>query len=79
MTYARRSVHRNAVPMKTAERLTEAVHCLNPRIVGPASAPDDVLCVEHIAKRFGAITALRDVSLHLRKGEILGLLGRATR
>jgi simple sugar transport system ATP-binding protein len=38
-------------------------------------APDDVLRVEHIAKRFGPVTALRDVSLHLRKGEVLGLLG----
>ena len=44
-------------------------------IVGPSSAPDDVLRVEHIAKRFGPITALRDVNLHLRKGEVLGLLG----
>jgi simple sugar transport system ATP-binding protein len=39
------------------------------------SAPDDVLRVEHIAKRFGPVTALRDVSLHLRRGEVLGLLG----
>src|SRR5689334_22297692 len=31
--------------------------------------------VEHIAKRFGPIRALRDVNLHLRKGEVLGLLG----
>jgi ABC-type sugar transport system ATPase subunit len=45
------------------------------RIVGPTSAPDDVLRVEHIAKRFGPVTALRDVNLHLRKGEVLGLLG----
>jgi simple sugar transport system ATP-binding protein len=45
------------------------------RIVGPRTAPDDVLRVEHIAKRFGPTVALRDVSLHLRKGEVLGLLG----
>jgi simple sugar transport system ATP-binding protein len=44
-------------------------------VVGPSSAPDDVLRVEHIAKRFGPVTALRDVNLHLRKGEVLGLLG----
>jgi simple sugar transport system ATP-binding protein len=44
-------------------------------IVGPVSAPDDVLRVEHIAKRFGPVTALRDINLHLRKGEVLGLLG----
>jgi len=43
--------------------------------VGPTEAADDVLRVEHIAKRFGPVTALRDVNLHLRKGEVLGLLG----
>jgi simple sugar transport system ATP-binding protein len=45
------------------------------KIVGPSSAPDDVLRVEHISKTFGATTALRDVNIHLRKGEVLGLLG----
>jgi simple sugar transport system ATP-binding protein len=44
-------------------------------IVAPRSAEDDVLRVEHIAKRFGPTVALRDVSMHLRKGEVLGLLG----
>jgi ABC-type sugar transport system ATPase subunit len=43
--------------------------------VPPAAAPDDVLRVEHIAKKFGPVTALRDVNIHLRKGEVLGLLG----
>jgi simple sugar transport system ATP-binding protein len=46
-----------------------------PQPVEPTTSPDDVLRVEHIAKRFGPVTALRDVSLHLRKGEVLGLLG----
>jgi ABC-type sugar transport system ATPase subunit len=46
------------------------------QVIAPStSAPDDVLRVEHIAKRFGPVTALRDVNLHLRKGEVLGLLG----
>jgi simple sugar transport system ATP-binding protein len=45
------------------------------KIVPPTSAPDDVLRVEHISKSFGATRALRDVNLHLRKGEVLGLLG----
>jgi ABC-type sugar transport system ATPase subunit len=44
-------------------------------VVSPSSSPDDVLRVEHIAKRFGPVTALRDVNLHLKKGEVLGLLG----
>jgi simple sugar transport system ATP-binding protein len=43
--------------------------------VAPSSSPDDVLRVENIAKRFGPVTALRDVNLHLKKGEVLGLLG----
>ena len=44
-------------------------------IVAPRSAEDDVLRVEHIAKSFGPTVALRDISIHLRKGEVLGLLG----
>jgi simple sugar transport system ATP-binding protein len=45
------------------------------RVVPPHTSDDDVLRVEHISKRFGPVTALRDVNLHLRKGEVLGLLG----
>jgi simple sugar transport system ATP-binding protein len=45
------------------------------RIEGLNTASDDVLRVEHIAKRFGPTTALRDVNLHLRQGEVLALLG----
>jgi simple sugar transport system ATP-binding protein len=35
----------------------------------------DVLRVENVVKRFGANTALRDVTLRLRPGEVLGLIG----
>jgi simple sugar transport system ATP-binding protein len=35
----------------------------------------EALRVEHVAKRFGALTALRDVSLRLDRGEVLGLIG----
>jgi simple sugar transport system ATP-binding protein len=35
----------------------------------------DVLRVEHIAKRFGAVTALVDLNLRLARGEVLGLIG----
>jgi ABC-type sugar transport system ATPase subunit len=47
------------------------------RVVAPeeARASDDVLRVEHVAKRFGPVTALRDINVHLRRGEVLGLLG----
>jgi simple sugar transport system ATP-binding protein len=35
----------------------------------------DALRAEHIGKRFGAVTALVDINLHLGTGEVLGLLG----
>jgi len=36
---------------------------------------EDVLRIEDISMSFGAVTALRGVDLHLRRGEILGLVG----
>jgi simple sugar transport system ATP-binding protein len=41
----------------------------------PASADGDALRAEHISKRYGAVTALTDVNLRLRRGEVLGLIG----
>jgi simple sugar transport system ATP-binding protein len=42
----------------------------------PAARPGgDVLEVQHVSKRFGAVTALVDVNLHLARGEVLGLIG----
>jgi simple sugar transport system ATP-binding protein len=43
--------------------------------IGPAGAPELALKVEGIAKKFGALTALRNVNLQLAKGEVLGLIG----
>ncbi|MBV9383382.1 MAG: sugar ABC transporter ATP-binding protein [Streptosporangiaceae bacterium] len=44
--------------------------------VGAFSTPtDDILRVEHISKRYGAVTALVDVNLRLARGEVLGLIG----
>lgn len=36
---------------------------------------EDVLRIEGIAKHYGAVTALRDVHMHLQHGEVLGLIG----
>src|SRR6266404_9432174 len=36
---------------------------------------EEMLRTEHISKSFGRVTALRDASIHLAKGEVLGLLG----
>jgi len=40
-----------------------------------APKADDILRVEHISKRYGAVTALVDVNLRLEQGEVLGLIG----
>src|SRR3954453_15630710 len=42
---------------------------------GRAAVSEDVLRVEGVQKHFGPVTALRDIDLHLRRGEVLGLLG----
>jgi simple sugar transport system ATP-binding protein len=42
--------------------------------VGNATAPDAIRA-ERVSKRFGAVVALREVSLHVRRGEVLGLIG----
>src|SRR5215475_12615586 len=31
--------------------------------------------IEHLSKRFGATQAVKDVSFHVKRGEIIGLLG----
>lgn len=71
----------DATPLP-AETVAEDEELVEAKTAGPSetSAPGEapgaeVLRVEHIAKSFGPITALRDVNLTLRKGEVLGLLG----
>jgi len=39
------------------------------------SPSGDVLRVEHVSKRYGEVTALTDINLRLRKGEVLSLIG----
>jgi simple sugar transport system ATP-binding protein len=41
----------------------------------PAAAAGYVLEVEHLSKRFGAVTALIDINMRLARGEVLGLIG----
>jgi ABC-type sugar transport system ATPase subunit len=41
----------------------------------PPGGVPDAIRVEHIRKRFGAVTALEDVNLRLGQGEVLGLIG----
>lgn len=39
------------------------------------SSTEDVVVVEHLTKRYGTFTALDDLSLNLKSGQILGLIG----
>jgi ABC-type sugar transport system ATPase subunit len=44
--------------------------------VSENSSPNgDVLRVEHVSKRYGAVSALTDINLRLGKGEVLSLIG----
>jgi simple sugar transport system ATP-binding protein len=46
-----------------------------PQTPGFGPSPDEVLRAENISKRYGAVTALLDVTLRLKRGEVLGLIG----
>lgn len=35
----------------------------------------DVVRAEHIVKKYGPVTALSNINIHLKKGEVLGLIG----
>ena len=53
--------------------MTEQAHQQD--TVVPPDAGGDVLRVEHISKKYGAVTALVDVNMRLQRGEVLGLIG----
>ncbi len=48
-------------------------HQGNARTAGHPAAP--VLTVSHLAKRFGGLTAVRDVSVEVEPGSVLGVIG----
>jgi branched-chain amino acid transport system ATP-binding protein len=41
----------------------------------PAATEDLVFEVDHVTLRFGGVTSLNDVSLQMRRGEILAIIG----
>jgi len=41
----------------------------------PVRPGDAIVCVERVSKRYGRVAAVTDVSLEVRRGEVLGLLG----
>ena len=43
--------------------------------MSPADAPPVMLSLEHVTKRFGGLTAVRDVTLEVRRGDLLGVIG----
>ena len=58
-----------------ADEARAAERCRRARRRASRAPGEEVLRVEHIAKSFGPITALHDINLTLKKGEVLGLLG----
>ncbi len=47
----------------------------NTSMTSPASEPAPVVSIDRITKRFGSLTALRNVSLDIERGEVYGLIG----
>src|SRR5689334_16518906 len=39
--------------------------------------PDTLLRLANVTKRFGALAAIEEISLEVRRGEILGIIGRS--
>jgi len=42
---------------------------------GSVSVDSPIISIERVSKLYGSIAAVRDVTLHVRSGEVLGLLG----
>ena len=49
-------------------------HCIGNAAASESNGPV-ALALERVVKRFGRVTAVNDVTLHVRKGEFLTLLG----
>ena len=68
-----------------SDALATTARRADPEAHGPADAPRDtpppggeadlVIDARHLSRRFGALTAVRDVSIDVRRGEIYGVLG----
>ena len=43
--------------------------------VGPQGAPEEVIRVQHLVKRYGGFAAVNDVSFSIREGEVFGIIG----
>lgn len=67
----------NALPLQTSPVSPVEVPTPRARVAraAAAAAPAATLVVDHLTHRYGALTALADVSLSVAPGEILGVLG----
>jgi simple sugar transport system ATP-binding protein len=52
--------------------MSETMGVMAPKVEAEAHPAIEV---RNVSKKFGSVTALRDVSLHVNKGEVLGLIG----
>jgi branched-chain amino acid transport system permease protein len=69
----RRFRAREAQPTPVARLLVTGEASEN--VVKPAQSGETLLRVEHLGVRFSGLVALKDVSLEVKRGEILGIIG----
>jgi ABC-2 type transport system ATP-binding protein len=46
-----------------------------PRVIGASTGPDSAIEVSNLTKRFGGVTAVRDLSFSVPRGQVTGFLG----
>lgn len=66
----------DAASQAQRETVAAAMPAAAPRPAGPVADPAGaVLDVQHVSVRFGGVAAVRDVSLQVAAGEVIGLIG----
>jgi len=65
----------DAAPFARAARQTQVSDAAEARSMGSGDADDWIVSAENLNKRFGGLVVAKDITLTVRRGEILGLIG----